>query len=213
MAKMKIKEPSQKFYDELKPLIRNELGYLPEGNGIDLLLSRGEVLECGSGYRLVEMGRICPDVHILKEGVVRYSDFSDGKERTFAFALPGTIFMSQHSFVKNLPSYYQVDCCCRCTILRIPRAEFWQALEESQSLAIWMVHYAYGELFSREHKNADIYNGDARERYLNLLKARPQILEKVSQRYIASYLGVSPEYFSKIKKSYLTRAEGESDNV
>lgn len=68
-----------------------------------------------------------------------------------------------------------------------------------------MLHYAYGELFFQEYKNASVINGSARERYKKMLGDRPYIIEKVPQRIIASYLGITPEYFSKLKREYLKK--------
>ena len=68
-----------------------------------------------------------------------------------------------------------------------------------------MLRYAYGELFYQKQKNPAVQNGSARERYQNMFGDRPEIIEKVPQKIIASYLGVTPEYFSRLKKEYFHR--------
>lgn len=105
----------------------------------------------------------------------------------------------------QLPSYYQVEACCDAELLVISRDDFWSVAEQSHELALWLLRYAHGELFYQEYKNAAIHNGTAAERYRKMMNDRPSIIENVSQKIIASYLGVTPEYLSKLKHEFLLR--------
>lgn len=194
----------KKDLEEIKSLLKDEVGFLPSGPGLDNLLINAEWLHVDSKYVVIEMGKTCPDVYILKDGIIRVWDFDGEKERTFGFGLPGTIFESKHSFVMHGPSYYQVETCCPSIILRIPEKEFWETVKNDNSFAIFMLHNAYGELYSHEFKESTINNGTARERFEALLKFRPIILDKVPQKIIASYLGITSEYFSVLKRRLLT---------
>lgn len=191
--------------EELKKLIEAELGYLPEGNGMDTLLSRAELVTYKNKDVLIEVGTCNPDVFIVKSGIIRMCDMDGDKERTISFALPGTIFMSKHSFVMGLPSYCQVEACCDTEVLRLGKDAFWEAVEEDHQLALWMLRYANGELFYQEHKSSKVHNGSAQERFEAMMKDRPMIIEKVSQKTIASYLGVTPQYYCQLKRKYLKK--------
>ena len=190
--------------EEMKLLLKEEVGFLPSGPGLDRLLSRAEWLRVDSKYVVIEMGKVCPDVYILKDGIIRVWDFDGEKERTFGFGLPGTIFESKHSFIMHGPSYYQLETCCPSVILRIPEKEFWETVESDHSFAVFMLHNAYGELYSHEFKESTVNNGTARERFEAMMKYRPVILEKVPQKIIASSLGITSEYFSVLKRRHLT---------
>ena len=65
-----------------------------------------------------------------------------------------------------------------------------------------MLSYVQEELFFQEYKNARIYNGSAAERFKSLLCLRPELLRDVPQRILASYLGITPEYFSRLKRRF-----------
>lgn len=195
--------PDKEALTKMKLLLKEEVGYLPEGPGLDLVMNNAEWLEVRDKYIVIEMGKICPDVFILHDGIVRVWDFDGEKERTFGFGLPGTIFESKHSFVMHGPSYYQAETCCRSVILRIPEQVFWKAVKDDHSFAIFMLHNAYGELYSHEFKESTVNNGTAKERFEAMFKYRPVILEKVPQKIIASYLGITSEYFSMLKRQYL----------
>ena len=189
--------------EEIKRLLKEEVGFLPSGPGLDHLLMSAEWLRVAAKYVVIEMGKTCPDVYIIRDGIIRVWDFDGEKERTFGFGLPGTIFESKHSFVKHGPSYYQVETCCPSVILRIPEREFWNTVETDPTFAVFMLHIAYGELYSHEFKESTVNNGTARQRFEAMLKYRPVILEKVPQKIIASYLGITSEYFSVLKRKCL----------
>ncbi|MCM1319788.1 MAG: Crp/Fnr family transcriptional regulator [Muribaculaceae bacterium] len=189
--------------EELKSLLKDELGYLPEGDGMDRLLARGEWLHLPAKHLIVEAGKKYPDVLIVREGIVRFYDWDGDKERTFAFGLPGSLMQNKHTFVMHLPSYYNVETCCPTTLLHIKEKDFWEVVNTDHKLALWMLNYAYGELFYQEYKNAKTHNGTAWERFQAMLADRPMIMEQVPQRIIASYMGITPEYFSVLKRRYL----------
>ncbi|MDE5585984.1 MAG: Crp/Fnr family transcriptional regulator [Muribaculaceae bacterium] len=190
--------------EEMRQLLKEEVGFLPSGPGLDRLLSLAEWLHVDAKYVVIEMGKTCPDVYMLKDGIIRVWDFDGEKERTFGFGLPGTIFESKHSFVMHGPSYYQIETCCPSIILRIPEKDFWDTVKADHSFAVFMLHNAYGELYSHEFKESTINNGTAKERFEAMIKYRPVILEKVPQKIIASYLGITSEYFSVLKRRLLT---------
>lgn len=190
---------------QLLQLLEKELGHLPEGPGMDQLLAAGQLVEYRAHDILIEAGDVNRDVFIVNSGIIRFVDMDGRKERTFAFALPGTIFMSKYSFVMDKPSYYQISACCECSVLRISYKDFWDCIDRYPSLAKWMLQYAYGELFFQEYKNSEVFNGTAKERFVRLLVDRPEILIKVPQKIIASYLGVTPEYYCVVKRNWLKK--------
>ncbi|MDE6010143.1 MAG: Crp/Fnr family transcriptional regulator [Muribaculaceae bacterium] len=188
--------------EAVKNLIKNELGYLPKGRGIDELLDLAHEELYTRGQAIIREGSKCPDIYIVTRGIVRFADLDGDRERTFAFALPGSIVMSKHSFVMDLPSYYRVEACCDTSVLVIDRDDFWKLLERNHDLALWMLKYAYGECYYQEYKNASVHNGTAADRYRRMLNDRPEITDRVPQKMVASYLGVTPEYLSKLKRDY-----------
>lgn len=190
--------------EEMLQLLKGEMGYLPENNEMQVFLDNCEPLHLKRNDIIIEAGVLNSNVYIVKEGIIRFSDMNGDKERTFAFALPGTMFMSKHSFFKGLPSYYQVTACCDTTVLYTSKQTYYNIINTHHKLALWMLNYAYGELFFQEYKNANIQNGNAKERFKSILGDRPQLIRDVPQKILASYLGITPEYFSHLKREYLT---------
>lgn len=159
----------------------------------------GKLVKLNSGKPLINAGEFDDNIYVVAEGIIRFSDMNGESERTFAFGQPGTMFMSKHSFVKGRPSYYQIDACCPTVLLQIPSRHYWKLVDTYHEFAVWALHMAQEELFFQEVKNA-VINGDAKERFNSLLKNRPEIIGQVQQKIIASYLGVTPQYYCRLKR-------------
>lgn len=191
--------------DLLKERMRQECGYDVQESTLDLFISKAERVVCSGSECVVESGAYSPYIWIVKEGIIRLADFDGEKERTIAFGLPGTIFMMKHSFVKGLPSYCELWTCCKCELLRVSRADFDELLRSSHDFAVWMYHIAAEELFFMEYKHSGISNGSAQERFTALYRQRPEIVNTVLQKHIASYLGVSQEYLCRLKRKLFSQ--------
>lgn len=191
--------------DNLKRLLNQECDRTLSDEEWDALFALAEEISLRKGEVLIAPGEVNPDIYIVKEGILRGVDFDGDQERTFCFGLPGTVFNSRFSFYRLLPSYYQIEACVRSTVLRIPRDEYIALTDRSHRFALWALHYAWSEQFLEEDRESTVHNGTAEERYLHMLQTRPAIVKNVSQRILASYLGVSPEYLSRIKAAILRR--------
>jgi hypothetical protein len=56
-------------------------------------------------------------------------------------------------------------------------------------------------------KKRTVLNGYARERFESLMKNRPEIIEKVQAKIIASYIGITPQYLSTLKRQYMLKSK------
>lgn len=157
---------------------------------------------------LINAGQLDSNIYIVKEGVMRGVDYNGGKERTLRFGLPGTIFNSRHSFYMELPSQYRIEACCPSVVLRVKRDDYIALTDASHRFAVWALHYAWWEQYLVENRESTVHRGNARERYLQMVKTLPLIIEKVPQRIVASYLDVSPEYLSRVKSEMLRSRQG-----
>lgn len=189
--------------ERLKASLNKECDRTLESEEWDMLFALATQVRLKRGEVLIDAGVVDSNVYIVKEGVMRGLDYNGDKERTFAFGLPGTIFNSRHSFYKNLPSHYRIEACCPSVVLRISRDDFVGLTDTCHRFAVWALHYTWSEQFLEEDRESTVHSGDARERYMQMVSTRPMIVEKVSQRIVASYLGVSPEHLCRIKADLL----------
>lgn len=195
--------------EQLKHLLNQECDRTLTSGEWDELFALCSPLRLRRSQVLIDAGQLDTNVYIVKEGVMRGLDYNGDKERTFCFGLPGTIFNSRHSFYKSLPSHYRIEACCPSVVLKVKREDYIALTESNHRFAVWALHYAWSEQYLEEDRESTVHSGNARERYLQMVKTRPMILKKVPQRIVASYLGISPEYLSRLKCQMLRSLQGE----
>lgn len=189
--------------DELIEAIMQEGDFHPSEEVVRKLLSLGTETYFPAKKPVIEYGRINTNIYVVKSGILRVVYYQEEKEETYGFASPGTIFLSPHSYYVNQPAVMQFEACKKgCTCIEIPKARFKELLAESHECACWMFDLAMGQFYTSEKKLKYI-KGDARERIIAVLKYRHEILEYVSARTLASYIGVTEAYFCRIKKEIL----------
>lgn len=138
-----------------------------------------------------------PYVWFIKEGLARAFVEREGKDITLWFASAGEMVnMSYRSIAA-----YNLEMVEDCVLLRIPAARMEWLLEHSLELSNWMRKLL--DYYLREYENYFINDSwsDAREQYEALLRARPDLFQRVSLKHIASYLQITPQSLSRIRSS------------
>ncbi len=79
------------------------------------------------------------------------------------------------------------------------RADYDALLERNLSFALWNLRLAQRQLFRYEERDSELV-GTAQQRYETFLLSRPEIMARVPLRMIASYLRITPEYLSKLRR-------------
>lgn len=190
--------------DTLKKLINEECNYKLSDELLDRLLAPTTEVRIKPRRTLVGYGRLDDNVYFLKEGIVRFSWFDGVNERTFGFASPGTLMISYHCYYMRQPSFFQLEACQReVVVLRLPKKELDRLIDTSVEIAKWMLDLSLAQLHINEVKMS-VINGTARERFDAMVNNRPEIMSGVSMRTIASYLGITPAYLSRLKNELLS---------
>ena len=183
----------------MKKLLAREAIYQLPGDVMDRFLGMMTEESLKTGEPLISYGSLNTNIYIIKEGILRLIYFDGINERTYAFALPGTMIMFYHAYHMRQPSFMQVEACTESTVLKISKREFDALMEDSHEFALWICNSSIQQLYFLEMKMS-VINGTAKDRFTSLIKNRPEIMEKVSLKIIASYLGITPQYLSKLKK-------------
>lgn len=162
-------------------------------------IGAGIPVVCAKGERVISEGDTDDNLYIIEKGIMRCW-YNDGKkEVTQAFGLPGTIELSFHSYYDGQPSPVNFEACCPSRLLKVARADFDALVERSHLFARWCLRVAQCQLFHYEIRRR-VIKGDAYERYKALVRHRPEIIRNVPLKVIASYLGITPEYLSALRK-------------
>lgn len=152
------------------------------------------------GVILLKEGQLSPETYFVLEGCVRQYYLIEGEEITKNFFTEEQFVISIKSNSQNMPSSHYLDCCEDCTLLignrhkeddlykRFPRLE-----EVSRKIML--------KTFEKQQRDMAAYITDSPEqRYIRLLKTGPELIQRIPQYQLASYIGVKPESLSRIKK-------------
>lgn len=186
--------------DELKKLIYDECRYkMPDGL-MDRFIGAMTEVRLKNREALIPYGKLDVNMYIQKSGIIRVCWFDGEKEKTYGFSGPGTVIISYHAHFMRQPSFFQFESCGEGVVMKISKKDVDELENDSHDFARWMSAIHLQQLYFNEFKYT-VINGLAKERFLSLVKNRPEIMERVPLKVIASYLGVTPNYLSNLKKT------------
>jgi CRP/FNR family transcriptional regulator, anaerobic regulatory protein len=149
---------------------------------------------------LLQEGKICDKISFINKGAVRLFHNIDGEENTIQFFFENSWHTDYESFLTGQPTIENIQALEPCEIVQFNKQNLNKLYEK------YPVFERFGRIMA-EMSFLSVYNlhkmktnEEPEERYLNLLKQRPELSERVPQHYIASYLGVKPESLSRIRK-------------
>ena len=206
-----LKKLKENELESLCALIENDYQYdRLDRETMKEFLRRGELCQYDRGEMLGEPGKTDTHIYILVEGITRQWHWSGDKEVTKGFGLPPTISIHYMSYYAGKPSSIHYEACCRSKVLRFKKEDYDSLARESHEFALWCLNCVQNQLYYYELKDSRIH-GSVREQYEAFERNRPEILRHVPLKTIASYLGVSPQYLSKIRSKKIQK--GENGNI
>lgn len=152
------------------------------------------------GHILLREGQVSNESYFNIKGLVRKYYLVDGEERTTEFYVEKDAISSLQSYNLNVPANHYLECIedCRLAVLsREKEQELFKRVPNFESLCRVSVEE---ELGTYQDKLAQFMISSPEKRYLDLMENRPDLLQRVPQYHLASYLGVKPESLSRIRK-------------
>jgi len=148
---------------------------------------------------LLNEGEISRYCYFIKKGCLRQWFNKDGKDITTQFFFEGQPVASIDSFMNELPSLLTLETIEQSTLISINRENFIKLQELYPEIKIGFQEY----LFQRFRNYANLFlsriKDSPQERYVELIKNHPEILQRIPQHYIASYLGITSVSLSRIR--------------
>jgi CRP-like cAMP-binding protein len=185
----------------MEPEILNYLSkYIPITKELEDELGKIEFIRSyPKGTILLEEGKISNECYFIIKGCIRSFYIKDGEEKTTEFFTEEQAVIPS-AYGNKTPSEYYVEC-IEDTIAGVGtpelEAEMYQKFPQIESL-----NRALGEVIMAKYQDtfAEFKMASPEERYLTLLKNRPDLFQRAPQHQIASYLGIKPESLSRIRK-------------
>lgn len=152
------------------------------------------------GTVLLKEGQVSMEAYFVLEGCVRQYYLVDGEEKTNNFFTEEQWVISITSMTQQVPSGHFMECCLDSTLVvgnREKEEYLYKRFPKLESVSRKVME----KVFAEQQEIMASYSTDTPEqRYLKLMKSRPDLLQKIPQYHIASYIGVKPESLSRIRK-------------
>jgi CRP-like cAMP-binding protein len=150
------------------------------------------------GTVLLKEGQNSKESYFVLKGCIRTHYIIDGEEKTTAFYTELNA-LTPHCVVNNTPSDYFISC-IEDSILLISNAEMSVEINSKFPKFDIMCIMLSEELLAKQQIDFDEFKTSSPEqRYLNLLQKRPDLIQRVPQHQLASYLGIKPQSLSRLK--------------
>ncbi|MEM7086616.1 MAG: Crp/Fnr family transcriptional regulator [Bacteroidota bacterium] len=139
-------------------------------------------------------------VYFIVKGCVRtYILDYNGVEHNISFSMEDWWFGDLQSFIKKTPASFNIQALESTTVLSINQKNWDFLVGKVPEFANYTRILFRNTLFSNENRILQILSLTAEERYNYFLKAYPNLSKRISQKHIASYLGITPEFLSMLR--------------
>jgi CRP-like cAMP-binding protein len=150
---------------------------------------------------LLAAGKVATDIHFVSGGVLRaYFTDLEGDQNIVMFAVNDWWITDMFSFSTGNPAQLTIDALEDSVVFSLSKANLELLFLKMPSFERFfriLMQNAYVREQSRIIQNLSM---PAEERYRQFLKKYPQFAERITQKQIASYLGITPEFLSSIRK-------------
>jgi|TARA_B110000908_G_C10210581_1_gene430009 CRP-like cAMP-binding protein len=141
-------------------------------------------------------------ISFIESGVVRLflPKENPEKEITFGFSFKNQFVSAYDSFLTQKPSLYQLQALTETSILSISYTDLQEVYQTTQIGNLIGRLTAERLFLIKSKREQNLLNLTAEERYLNLFKERPELIKVIPLKYISSYIGVTAQALSRIRK-------------
>ncbi|MBW8360292.1 MAG: Crp/Fnr family transcriptional regulator [Weeksellaceae bacterium] len=173
---------------------------------ISMCGSHYTVRNFGKGELLLSAGEVCNATYFVEEGLLRmFSTDRNGKEHIIQFAPEKWLMSDRSSLYFSEKSNYYIEAVENTKVLLLT-PDFFQNLNMQFPGTI-----ANNDLLLQKHirnlqnRVNSLLSDTAQERYVDFIKMYPDLMQRVPQWMVASYLGITPESLSRVRKELVKK--------
>ena len=179
--------------------VRKHISLTSEEEGYFISLLKERVVqrkEC-----IVNAGEACAAIYFVEQGALRayYRDSKDN-ENVIMFAINDWWITDMYSFVNEKPAVLSIDALEESTILQLNKKDFDQLFSNVPKFERFFRILMQNAYVREQLRSVENLSMPAADRYDNFLKKYPQFAQRVPLKQIASYLGITPEFLSLLRK-------------
>ncbi|MCU4175226.1 Crp/Fnr family transcriptional regulator [Carboxylicivirga sp. N1Y90] len=190
----------------------NELlaSLLTKYGGLDIveiqsIIQHTNQLSFKKGAVILEENKVANMCYFVLKGCIRQYQFINGEEKTISFFTDEEAVISYDSYLHNKPSSYSLSCIEDTILIGGSKEQELQLLAKHPRLSSLTQLFIQNDFSKVQERLASFINQSPEERYLKLLENQASLLTRVPLQYLASYIGVKPESFSRMRRRILLK--------
>lgn len=149
---------------------------------------------------IIKLGETENYLSFVEKGIIRFCVPQEFDDLTFGFAFPNSFTSAYDSFITQTPSTYKLQTITSTVLWSISYRDL-QDIYTQTAIGNKIGRLASEELFLKKSKRElSLLNDTPEQRYLNLFTQQRHLLQLVPLKYIASYIGITPQSISRIRK-------------
>ncbi len=183
-------EMLRQFVSGYIPLTNEEFAFLADRIVLRKFERREFLLKAGETERYM---------NFIVKGLARMY-FEKGQTEVIThIAREGELISSTASFLSGAPSFYHIETLEPCTFLSLTHDQLEEVYRGNSRIERMGRLMTTQFLLQKEEWELECIRLDTRERFLHFVEKNPDLLQRVPQKYLASYLNMKPETFSRLK--------------
>ncbi|NYJ26288.1 Crp/Fnr family transcriptional regulator [Allomuricauda sp. ARW1Y1] len=168
--------------------------------------ARFKSLWCTKSFKqydlITEAGSIERNFYLVLEGVQAIYVLNEkGEKVVLGFSYTGSPSGVFDSFVSGEPSKIFLEALKPSRLLAISKSDYLGLFKNDSSFYQWGHHFFQEVLFGRLSREVELLTLTAEQRYISFMQRCPDELKVIPQKYLASYLNMKPETFSRLRAS------------
>ena len=148
---------------------------------------------------ILNQGEVENYISIIEEGVVRFVIPGEEMETTFGFSFEGHFFSAYDSFIYQKPCSYQIEAITDVKIRRMSHKDLNILFDNTREGNAIGRQVAEQFFVGKQNRELRLLTKTAEELYYDLFKSQPQLIKEIPLKYIASYIGITPQALSRIR--------------
>jgi len=146
-------------------------------------------------------GTIDTNIYFIKSGAVRIFYIDTEEEHTIRFGYEQNLIVALDSFVTGKPSSLYIQALKKTEVHILSKSNFNTLLQSSVELMQKWNALLEQLILQQLERERDLLTSSPKARYEKVLNRSPKVFQEIPHKYIASYLRMTPETLSRLKKS------------
>ncbi len=184
---------------QIKSYYQNLLPTMEESDW-EVLSSRFTYRQLKKGDFLTRSGETCRQVSFLNKGLIRFFYDVDGKEISTGFVTENDYVAEYASFLLQQPAHSNLDALEESEVINLSFNDMQLLYQTNPVFQIFGRKVAEMLFILLVSQNTTLLTLSPEERYQTLINYQPFVIQRVPQYMIASYIGITPEHLSRIRK-------------